>query len=139
MAFIKKIVTFFDKLEDRIRGKLSHVPIIYSIIGGVIVVLFWRAVWHTADIVMGQGGFWAWFFYEPNQLVITTVGLLLTGLMVSVFIGDRIILSGLRHEKKLEETTEDLVKEEVVSLVSLRNEIRALKKELESFRDTLNK
>ena len=131
---MKKIVIFFDKLEDRIRGKLSHVPIIYSIIGGVMIVLFWRAVWHTSDILMLQGGFLGWFFYEPNQLVITTIGLLATGLMVSMFIGDRIILSGLRHEKKLEETTEDLVKEEVVSLVSLRNEIRALKKEIENLK-----
>lgn len=131
---MKSIILFFDKLEDHIRGRLSHIPIIYSIVGGVLVVLFWRAVWHTSDILMLKGGFLGWFFYEPNQLIITTVGLLATGLMVSVFIGDRIILSGLRHEKKLEETTEDLVKEEVVSLLSLRNEIRAIKKDLESLK-----
>lgn len=128
---MKKIATFFDRLEDRVRGRLSHMPIIYAILGGVLIVLFWRAVWHTADILLLQGGFLGWFFYEPIQLIIITAGLLVTGLMVSVFIGDRIILSGLRHEKKLEETTEELVEEEVVSLISLRNEIRALKKQLE--------
>jgi len=131
---MKVIVKFFDKLEDKIRFHLSHSPVVYSIIGGVLLVLFWRAVWHTADLLMEQGGFWGWFFYEPNQLIVTVIGLLLTGLMVSMFIGDRIILSGLHHEKKLEETTEELVKEEVVSLISLRNEIRALKKEIEELK-----
>jgi hypothetical protein len=128
---MKRTLSFFDKLEDRVRGKLSHFPIVYSIIGGVLVVLFWRAVWHMADTFHAMPGFIGWFFYEPVQFVFTLSGLLLTGLMVSIFIGDRIILSGLRHEKKVEELTEDLVKEEVVSLVSLRNEIRALRKELE--------
>lgn len=128
---MKKTLRFFDKLEDLVRSTLSHVPIIYSIIGGVLVVLFWRSVWHTADILMAQGGILGVIFYEPVQLVLTVIGLLITGLMVSVFIGDRIILSGLRHEKKLEETTEELVKEEVVSLMSIRNELRTIKKEIE--------
>ncbi|HEU0081133.1 MAG TPA: hypothetical protein VFQ72_03890 [Candidatus Paceibacterota bacterium] len=128
---MKKIIVFFDKLEDRVRGNLSHKPIVYSILGGILVVLFWRSVWHTADILMLQGGVLGWIFYEPHQLVITVAGLMLTGLMVSVFIGDRIILSGLRHEKKFEEMTEDLVKEEEVTLKSLRSEIRELKKQLE--------
>lgn len=131
---MKKIISFFDRLEDHIRGSLSHYPIIYSMIGGVFVVLFWRAVWHTADILAAQGGFLGWLFYEPVQFVLMVIGLLATGLMVSVFIGDRIILSGLRHEKKVEEITEELVKEEVVSLLSIRNEIRAIKKDLEEIK-----
>ncbi len=131
---MKKTLRFFDKLEDLVRSTLSHVPIIYSIIGGVLVVLFWRSVWHTADILMAQGGILGVIFYEPIQLVLTVIGLLITGLMVSVFIGDRIILSGLRHEKKLEEVTEELMKEEVVSLMSIRNELRTIKKEIEALK-----
>lgn len=127
----KTVAGFFNQLIDNIYQRLSHVPVLYSIIGGTFVVLFWRAIWHTADILAAQGGFLGWFFYEPVQIVFTLIGLLLTGLMVSVFIGDRVILSGLRHEKRVEEVTEELVKEEVVSLVSLRNEIRELKKQLE--------
>ncbi len=131
---MKKTLRFFDKLEDLVRSTFSHVPIIYSIIGGVLVVLFWRSVWHTADILMAQGGILGVIFYEPIQLVLTVIGLLITGLMVSVFIGDRIILSGLRHEKKLEEVTEELMKEEVVSLMSIRNELRTIKKEIEALK-----
>ncbi len=131
---MRNIVSFFDKLEDRIRGRLSHVPIVYSVIGGVLLVLFWRSVWHIADTLHTQPGFLGWFFSEPVQFVVTLSGLLMTGLMVSIFIGDRIIMSGLRHEKKVEELTKELVKEEEVSLVSLRNEIRALRKEVEGMK-----
>ncbi len=131
---MKKIVSFFDKLEDKIRGKLSRRPIGYSLLGGILVVLFWRSVWETADILMRTDTILGFILYPPILLVITVTGLLLTGLMVSTFIGDRIILSGLRHEKKMEEQTELLVKEEVVSLLTIREEIRALKKEIEGLK-----
>jgi hypothetical protein len=131
---MKKTIRFFDKLEDKVRGALSHVPILYSIIGGVLVVLFWRGVWHTADILMAKDGILGFIFYEPIQVVLTILGLLITGLAVSIFIGDRIILSGILHEKKIEEKTEELVKEEEVSLVGIRNEIRELRKELETLK-----
>ena len=128
---MKKIIHLFDRLEDKVRSRLSHHPIVYSVIGGIFVVLFWRSVWETADMLMRSYPSLALFFYPPVQVVISTLALMLTGLMVSVFIGDRIILSGLRHEKKLEEQTEELVKEEEVSLVGVRNEIRALRRDLE--------
>lgn len=132
---MKLIVKFFDKLEDFAREHLSRYPIIYSVIGGVAVVLFWRGVWETADMLYLSGSpFLLWFFHPPVQVVASILTLMLTGLMVSVFIGDRIILSGLRREKKLEENTFVLQKEEVVTLMHLRNEIRELKKEIESLK-----
>ena len=89
-----KIIQFFDKLEDKIRGKLSHYPILYAIIGGVGVVLFWRGVWHIADdLNVGS----------VVSLIIGTVFLLMTGVFVSAFIGSRLIISGLSGEKKLTE------------------------------------
>lgn len=124
------MVKFFDKLEDFAREHLSRFPITYSIIGGTGVVLFWRGVWETADMLSVMHPFFTIIFYPPIQLIIATSGLMLTGLMVSVFIGDRIILSGLRHEKKLEERTEELVKEEVLTLKHIQNEIRELKAEI---------
>ena len=45
----KKIIKFFDKLEDVIRGHLSRFPILYGMLAGIGIVLFWRGVWHTAD------------------------------------------------------------------------------------------
>ena len=122
---------FFDKLEDLIREYLSRHPITYSIIGGVGVVLFWRAVWETADMLMRLNHpVLEVLFYPPVQIVISTSLLLLTGLMVSIFIGDRIILSGLRHEKKMEEKTEEIIKEEAITLMHIRDEIRELREEI---------
>lgn len=129
------MIKFFDKLEDHIREHLSIYPITYSIIGGVGVVLFWRGVWETADILMKINPVFGWFFYAPIQVIISTLILLLTGLMVSTFIGDRIILSGLRHEKKMEEKTEEIVKEEAITLINIRNEIRTLKEEIKKLSD----
>lgn len=131
-----QMTKFFDKLEDLIREHLSRRPITYSIIGGIGVVLFWRAVWETADMLARLNPVFAFLFYPPIQLLLSTILLLLTGLMVSVFIGDRIILSGLRHEKKLEEKTEELVEEEVITLVEIQQSIKKLEKEVKKLSDT---
>jgi len=130
----KRIVRFFDVLEDMIRARLSKYPIFYSILGSFGVVLFWRGVWETADIISQTNIFWAYFFFPPVQVVICAIILLMTGLMVSTFIGHRILLSGLRHEKKLEEQTDELVKEEVITLAHIRAEIRELKKEIQEIK-----
>src|SRR5882724_10237508 len=97
----KKIITFFDKFEDNVRGHLSNYPIVYTIIGGVAIVLFWRGVWHTADLLESRGGILGFLFYEPVSMLIVTVILLATGLFVSYFIGDSIIITGAKSQKKL--------------------------------------
>lgn len=102
---IKKVMYFFDKLEDRVRISLSHHPIPYAIVGGVGVVLFWKGVWETAEFFPILDG--------PGSITLGVVILLITGLMVSVFIGDSIIISGFNHEKKLAEKTEMEVREEI--------------------------
>jgi len=91
---IKKVVKFFDKLEDKIRAKLSHYPIIYALLGGIGVVLFWRGVWHIADeINIGS----------TASFILGVVILLTTGVFVSAFIGNKLIISGLSGKKKLAE------------------------------------
>ena len=67
-------------------------------------MIFWRGVWHTADALEksnDSSGLLAILFSGPVSLVISMAILLLTGLFVSVFIGDKIIISGLKQEKKL--------------------------------------
>src|SRR6185369_3999840 len=102
---IKNIITFFDKFEDNIRSHLSRYPIVYTFIGGIAVVLFWRGVWHTADILQAKGGWLGFIFYEPTNLIIVILVLLATGLFVSYFIGDTILISGLKGQKKLTDRT----------------------------------
>ncbi|MDO8594484.1 MAG: hypothetical protein Q7R93_03140 [bacterium] len=129
-----KFYDFFDKLEDGARGRLSRVPIAYGIIGGVAIVIFWRGVWHLADMIEAGGSAFAVLFSAPVSTVVSAIILLLTGLFVSFFIGDRIILSGLTHEKKLEEKTESEVRAEGTLLLDVYRKLERIEKELEAMR-----
>lgn len=115
---VKKVVHFFDKLEDRIRAKLSHHPIVYTFIGGISIVLFWRGVWMTADMFP--------FLTGPVSIVISVCILLLTGLFVSFFVGDSILLTGLKREKKFIERTEMEIKGEVEVLGEIQTELKKI-------------
>lgn len=125
-----RILKVFDKAEDYVREHLSRHPLFYAFLGGVFVVLFWRGVWETADILALRNPFLHWFLYGPNQIIFSTLVLMLMGLMVSVFVGEKIIISGLRHEKQVEDRTEEIIEEEVITLKHIRDEVRALKAEV---------
>ncbi len=128
--FAKYLFRIFDKFEDLIRETLSRVPIVYAFIGGTAVVLFWRSVWHTADIFEQIPGFIGWFFTPEVQLVAMATVLLSTGVMVSTFIGDRIILSGLKHEEKLEEKTESEVRTEMTILARIEERLSVIENKI---------
>lgn len=119
---MKKIVKFFDKLEDKVRGKLSHYPILYALVGGVGVVLFWRGVWHTADD-MNVGSF--------DSFIFGSFILLMTGVFVSAFIGNRLIISGLIGEKKLSEKEVSEIQSEEKQLRDLQSTLNRIEKKLE--------
>ena len=130
----KKVYNFFDKLEDVVRGHLSKYPIVYTVIGGIAIVLFWRGVWHTADILQARGGWLGAIFYAPTNLVIVTVVLLMIGLFVSYFVGDTILISGIKRQKKVTDKTEREVEEEEAELVKIRSTIREMKKEVDEIK-----
>ena len=114
----KQIFVFFDKLEDHIRERLSHSPILYTFIGGFAIVLFWRGVWMTADYFP--------FLTGPISIIISVTVLLLTGLFTSFFVGDVIIMSGLKKEKKLVERTEGEIKGESEILSDIESELKRI-------------
>lgn len=127
---IKKIIRFFDKLEDIIRRRLSHYPIIYAFMGGAGVVLFWRGVWHIADdISIGS----------VASLIIGSIVLLMTGVFVSAFIGSRLIISGLIGEKKLAEKEESEIETEEDQIRNLQNILGRLEKKLDHMETHLKK
>ena len=110
----KNVLNFFDKLEDKTRAQLSRTPLLYALLGGIGVVLFWRGVWHIADDV------------SLNSFISLVLGsgiLLITGVFVSSFVGNRLIISGLSGEKKLTEKTKEEIETE-------ENKIEALQKTL---------
>jgi len=119
---LKKIEEFFSKLENKIRRKLSQYPILYAFIGGVGIVLFWRGVWHLADDISMSSGI---------SLVLGTVILLMTGIFVAEFIGNKLIISGLVGEKKLTEKEEGEIETEESQLRNLQNTLNKLEKKLE--------
>lgn len=132
---MRSLIKFFDTIEDGMRGKLSRAPIVYALIGGTAIVLFWRGVWHFADTLEKSGGILAIIFGTPVSMVLSALLLLLTGLFVSFFIGDRIILSGLTHEKKLEEKTESEVRAEGTLLVDIFKKLERIEKDVAEIKE----
>jgi hypothetical protein len=136
--------TIGRKIENKIRHRLSRHPFVYAFIGGVGVVLFWRGVWLTADIVMP----WAlspsspWLPHDPLilldgpiTLLISIVLLLFTGLFISSLIGNEIILSGIKGEKRIEEKTEEEIQGEESEILRLERELHEMKQFLEKERE----
>jgi hypothetical protein len=119
---LKKVTEFFYRLEDKIRIKLSHYPILYAFIGGTGIVLFWRGVWHTADDIN---------ISSILSLIIGVTILIITGLFVTEFIGNRLIVSGLVGEKKLAEKEEGEIETEETQLKNLQSTLNRLEKKLE--------
>ena len=103
------------------------------------MVLFWRGVWHTADILMQQGGVWGVIFYEPITVVWTVIIMLLIGLFVSFFIGESIVISGLRHDKKIFEKTAVEVAEEEGEIARLERKVDSLTKDIADIKNVLVK
>jgi len=134
---------FFQKLEHSIRGRLSHYPTLYAIIGGIGVVLFWRGVWHTADYFMLRyksvnlglptidltNELW---WDGPLSFLIGLVILLMIGVFVSNFIGNEILISGLRGEKKLSEKTKEEIETEADKIDDIEEELEKIARKIES-------
>jgi hypothetical protein len=129
----QQIYKFFDRLEDKVRGSLSHYPIFYALVAGTGIVLFWRGVWYTADVCIPSILMFLNQYFPniqllewdgPLTIIISMLVLLITGIFVSQFIGNEIIISGLRGEKKTTEKTEDEVEAEVKELLAVEAEER---------------
>jgi len=117
----RPIVIYLQKIVNKIRIHLSHRPFLYAFIGSVGVVLIWRGLWIIADDM-----------YIPGWLSLV-FGLIIsgmTGIFVSMFIGDKIIISGIKEEKRIEEKTEDEIKEEEVSLIEIKDDLEEIKKDI---------
>lgn len=129
------------KLERKIRSRLSHYPKLYALIVGTGIILFWRGVWHTADslhtyiqhyqlassIDFSMTPWWD----GPLSMVVGIVILSCTGAFVSSFIGNELILSGLRGERRLTEQAEEDLQNEVHAIADIKDGLTVLTQKIE--------
>ncbi len=132
MKIIDSIYYLFDKMEDHIRARLARHPFVYTFIGGAGVVLFWRGIWHIADVLEKSSVLGGYLFSPLGSVIVSVIVLLSTGLFVSVFIGDSIIMSGIKHDKKIIEKTIEDVDSEKVDIEKVLHALVAMKTELEA-------
>ncbi|HRY52476.1 MAG TPA: hypothetical protein P5089_01345 [Candidatus Portnoybacteria bacterium] len=127
-----KLLKLFDILEDKIRHRLSHWPILYALIGILGIVLIWRGVWHLADEINLN----PWL-----SIIFGVVILLSTGLLVAIAIGDEVLINAFRGRRKITEirleealTLAERVEEIKKLLDSINSRVGAIKKEEEKIK-----
>ncbi len=121
MNIFKRLVKFFNHLSKKVRHSLSRWPIAYAFVGSIGVVLIWRGVWMIADDLRMSG----WISLSLGVFISIS-----TGLFVSFFVGDKIIVSGIKREKRIDEKTEEEIKKEEISLVEIEKDLKEIKEEL---------
>lgn len=149
------VARFFDKLEDKVRIKISRYPIFFALVGGFAIVQFWRGVWQLTDYLflnylnLPIEGFWS----NTISIIIGTFLLLITGLYVSLFISDSVIISGIKKERKdfekarvkIESEEREIFKEakEIIKeedhIIMINSKIDLLIKEITAIKDELVK
>ncbi len=130
------------KLKHKIQNHLSRHPKTYALIVGIGIVLFWRGIWHSADHLhtfishisasaSSPSFIDAPWWDGPLSFISGSLILYFTGSFTSSFIGNELILSGLRGEKRLNERTESEVKTEIINIAEIKDELIIISKKLE--------
>lgn len=124
------------KFLTRLHIFLSHHSFLYALIAGVGIVLFWRGVWHTTDLVHlymsnSQAVMDHTWWDGPLSFLTGCLILYITRAFVSSFIGNELILSGLRTEKKMTRQATTDLKEEVTVISDIKQEIGTIVHKLE--------
>lgn len=133
--------TWADKLEKKLTSFLSHRPKLYALVVGVGIVIFWRGVWHTVDNLhryyylgpsAAAGDFLTSPWWDgPLSLLVGIIILYFTGSFISSFIGNELILSGLRGEKRLTEKTETEVGTEIRAVSDIKDSLRDIEEKID--------
>lgn len=127
------------KLFNRVHIFLSHRSYLYATIVGAGIVLFWRGVWHTTDsihlFIVHHGRTvpvenFPWWD-GPLSFIIGCFILYITRAFVSSFIGNELILSGLRIEKKIAKKTEGEIENEISTITDIKHTLGAISRKLE--------
>ena len=117
---------------------LSHHSYLYATIAGIGIVLFWRGVWHSADLIhlyidnyhSSLSTIDQPWWDGPLSFVVGCLILYVTRAFVSSFIGNELILSGLRTEKRITKETESELKTEVFAIDEIKQEMNVINQKL---------
>ncbi len=131
ISVYKKVLNFLGRMEDDVRFNFSSHPVPYSLVAAVFIVLFWKGIEDTASMFPVLTG--------PFLIFLSVPVLLLTGVFVSFFITDRVILSGLKKEQKVVQETEVEVKQEDLLLKRVAEKIEEIDREVHQIQGQLNK
>jgi hypothetical protein len=142
-------MNIFKKAEQKIRNELSHTPKLYALVVGIGIVMFWRGVWHTADHIHTIFNFlyspesstslvFAPWWDGPLSFVVGIFILNFTGAFTSSFIGNELVLSGLRGERRLNEQTETDLRDEESAISDIKDELLSISEKLEALKKQAN-
>ncbi len=129
------------KVFTRFHIFLSHHSYLYALLVGVGIVLFWRGVWHTVDLVHIYIDHYSatapldsvhvpWWD-GPLSFFVGCLLLYTTRAFVSSFIGNELILSGLRSERRMAKETEGELKSEIFTINDLKHTLSAVARKLD--------
>ena len=119
---LKNLTRIFDKIENDVRSILAHHPVLYAMIGSIGIILLWRGIWGLADEYNMSNGM---------SILIGTIILLASGLFVSFFVGEQIIISGINEEQRVDEKTEEEIRFQSVSRIQMQWKLEGMLKELD--------
>jgi hypothetical protein len=111
--------------------------VLYAFLGGSLMIIFWRGIWHTTDMLEAKEGILSFIFYPPITLVWSGLLMLFIGVFIPLFIGEQIILSGLKQEKTFNEKTKKEIDEEEVSLDRVNERIIGLERQIEELKSLI--
>lgn len=137
------------RITNKIKAWLSHHPLLYALLGGVGVVLFWRGVWHTVDYIMLLAQASAThtsislvtnlWWDGPLSLALGSFILLSTSAFVFSLIGNEIIITGLQSERRQLAKTSGVIHNESKEIDELRQAFANVSTKLEHLKRDVNK
>ncbi|MDE2019467.1 MAG: hypothetical protein KGJ13_03910 [Patescibacteria group bacterium] len=131
---------FLERAERWLRRKLQNHPLLYALVGGVGVVLFWRGVWHMTDflaltLLSSRDAVtsidWAQGIDSLLSFAFGTFLLLSTGLFISELLSGEVLLGKIKKEETTAEETEETVEKESSEIPRIEREVRHIAREVQ--------
>lgn len=129
----KKAISVFNKLNNKIKSRLSDRPILYAAVAAIGIVLLWRGIWMIADDIGVSG----W-----TSAIVGVAVLLITGVFVSAFVGNKTLLTGLQDQKKMSKEEKKCLEldlqHEHEAINNINESLQDIKGDIDEMRQKLN-